>query len=107
MVGFEQATTINTLKIGKKYLIINQSLVEIEQMRWNGSYEGSGDAALVDNLNKALQISMDVYYFLFFRIVRTCCSLLKQSYFSLLTSGTWCVASGTWCVCTTNVENEL
>ena len=29
------------------YLSINQSLVEIEQMRWTGSYTGSGGAALV------------------------------------------------------------
>ena len=36
-------------------------------MRWTGSYEGSGGAALVDTLIKALQISMDVYYFIYFQ----------------------------------------
>ena len=35
-----------------EYLTINQSLVEIEQMRWIWSYEGSGGAALVDTLMK-------------------------------------------------------
>ena len=71
------------------------------------SCEDSGGSALVDTLRKALQITLDEYYFDLFRIVRTCCSLLKLSYFSFLASGTWCVESGTWCVCTTNVEIEL
>ena len=30
-----------------EYITINKSLVEIEQMWWTGSYEGSGGAALV------------------------------------------------------------
>ena len=34
------------------YLSINQDLVEIEQMRWTRSYEGSGGAALIDTLIK-------------------------------------------------------
>ena len=44
---------------------MNQDLAETKKKRWTGSYEGSGGAALIDNLNKALQISMDVYYLLF------------------------------------------
>ena len=48
----------------------------------NLSCEGSGGAALGDNLNKALQISLDQYYFLYFRIVRTCFS-------RILACGTW------------------
>ena len=44
---------------------------------------------------------------LLFRIVRTCCSLLKLFYSSLLASGTWSVASGTSPLCTAGVEFEL
>ena len=60
----------NKLMLGQETQYTYQStkdLAEIEQMRWTGSYEGSGGAALIDNLNKALQISMDVYYFLYFQ----------------------------------------
>ena len=34
------------------YLSINQDLVKIEKMRWNGIYEGSGGVALIDTLIK-------------------------------------------------------
>ena len=47
LVGFKQATTINTLKIGKKYSIINQNLAETKQKWWTESYENSEGAALV------------------------------------------------------------
>ena len=83
------------------------STIKQSLMQKTENCEDSGGSALGDTLNKALQISLDEYYFLYCRIVRTCCSLLKLSYFSFLACGTWYVESGTWCVCTTNVEIEL
>ena len=50
---------------------INQSLAEIKHKFWTLSCEGIGGSALGDTLNKAPQISLDEYYFLYFRLVTT------------------------------------
>ena len=50
---------------------------------------------------------MDVYYFLFFRIVRTCCVSLKLSYFSLLASKNQFLTSSSAPLCTIGVGFEL
>ena len=50
---------------------------------------------------------MDVYYFLFFRIVRTCCVSLKLTYFSLLVSKNQFLASRSAPLCTIGVRFEL
>ena len=50
---------------------------------------------------------MDVYYLIFFRIVRTCCVSLKLTYFSLLVSKNQLLASGSAHVCTIDIGFEL
>ena len=50
---------------------------------------------------------MDVYYFLFFRIVRTCCVSLKLTYFLLLVHKNQLLASGSAHVCTIGIGFEL
>ena len=50
---------------------------------------------------------MDVYYLLFFRIVRTCCISLKLSYFLLLASESQFVTSSCAPLCTIGVGFEL
>ena len=50
---------------------------------------------------------MDVYYFLFFRIVRTCCLSLKLSYFSLLASKNQFLTSSAPPLCTIGIGSEL
>ena len=49
---------------------------------------GSGGSSLGDTLKKALLISWIAITLYYFRIVRTCCSLLILPYFLCLASGT-------------------
>ena len=50
---------------------------------------------------------MDVYYLLFFRIVRTCCVSLKLSYFSHLASKSQFLSSRSAPLCTIGIGFEL
>ena len=50
---------------------------------------------------------MDVYYLLFFRIVRTCCLSLNLTYFSLLASKNQFLTSRSAPLCTIGVGIEL
>ena len=58
---------------------------------WTYSCEGSEGSALGDTLTKALLISWISITLYYFRIVRTCCSLLILSYF--LVFGTSCMST--------------